>query len=67
MNIQVQYKPTEYFLLIDGIDCQHEQTEYEEFVQDYMGFDGHNQHEWTELVCQVCGDTLERDEPDYED
>lgn len=64
-TILINYQPSEQYLLIEGIDCQHEDVEYEDFVTDYMSFDGHNQWESTERVCRVCGDILEPIEPDY--
>lgn len=67
MTIKVKYQPNEQYIFIEGVDCFHQQVEYEDFTLDYMSFAGHGQHEWTEPVCQVCGEVLERDEPDYED
>ena len=67
MTIEIKYQPNEQYLLIEGVDCSHQDVEYEDFILDYMSFNGHNQHESTEPVCQICGEVLERDEPDYED
>lgn len=66
MTIEITYKPNEQYLQVEGTECAHEDVELEDFTTDYMSFDGPNQWESTEPVCQVCGEVLEMNR-DYED
>lgn len=56
MKILVKHEQQSTYSLtrFGGFECEHDAAEEETFVNDYMGFGGHQQYESSALTCHDC-------------